>query len=502
NEGLPVLRSFVIQKASPKGTTIHWIPDVGESIKPILFTKFKSIDAAYESYKEYGRKGRFEVRKSTQEKNWHEVSHKWIVCSKEGFLPEKKQDENQQEDKQEGEKQQGENGEDNKKQKRNRPPSRYGCEAKILKMSNRNIGPVVAYNILTEIHGGFDKVGALPQDAKKFKRDILACIGDSDANMIVKMLTRKKECVSDFSFEYRLAGEKYGMNFVPFTGIDNHQRSVNFGAALLHTEATDSFKWMLEKFKEVFLREPKVFLTDQDPAMKVAIETIFEIARHRFCMWHITEKLTAKVGTSISRYGFKKKISRIIWTDRLDPEEFDDKWISIVNEFHLEDNKWLSDMFILREKWIPAYFRDMPLSRLMRTTSRSESENHMFGRLMNSDLTFVEFFSHFETVVQTQRFRQGKNDHDTRYTTPKTETTLPFEKETIYIYARKVFVDVVQKEMIAAVHACFSIGVVHLDDSRKYTILDTDVRVKFFDDNGDEIIGGHNSIEVEYQGRL
>ncbi|GKE29735.1 FAR1-related sequence 5-like protein [Tanacetum coccineum] len=314
------------------------------------------------------------------------------MCSREGFLAEKKQGENQQGDKQEGEKQQGKNGDDNKKQKHNRPLSRCGCEAKIC---------------------------------------------DSDANMIVKMLTRKKECVSNFSFEYRLADEKYliglfwadeqakhnyyafgdiisfdatyrtnkyGMKFVPFTGIDNHQRSVNFGAALLHTEANDSFKWMLEKFKEVFLREPKVFLTDQDPAMKVAIETIFMNARHQFCMWHITEKLTAKVGTSISRYGFKKKISRIIWTDRLDPEEFDDKWISIVNEFHLEDNKWLSDMFNLREKWIPAYFRDMPLSRLMRTTSCFESENHMFRRLLNSDLSFVEFFSHFETAVQTQRF--------------------------------------------------------------------------------------------------
>ena len=76
-------------------------------------------------------------------------------------------------------------------------------------MSNRNIGPVVAYNILSEIHGGFDKVGALPQDAKNFKRDILACIGDSAANMMVKMLTKKSECVSDFSFKYRLADEKY-----------------------------------------------------------------------------------------------------------------------------------------------------------------------------------------------------------------------------------------------------------------------------------------------------
>ncbi|PWA66943.1 FAR1 DNA binding domain, Zinc finger, SWIM-type, MULE transposase domain, FHY3/FAR1 family [Artemisia annua] len=307
NDRLP-LRSFGIEKVSPKGTTIHWIPDVDESIKPVLFSRFKSVDAAYTSYKEYGKKGGFE-----------------------GFLPEKKQ----QKEKQQCEKQQGENGDDNKKKKRNRPSSRCGCEAKIclrltrdnnyelygfeekhndslvhpddrhylkssrklnysdktllVKMSNRNIGPVVAYNILTEIHGGFDKVGALPQDAKNFKRDILAY------------------------------------------------------------------------------------------------------------------------------------------------------------------------------------------------------------------LTFVEFFSHFETDVQTQRFIQGKNDHDTRYTTPKIETTLPFEKEAIHIYTRKVFVDVVQKEMLPAVHACYSIGVVSLDESRSYTILDTDVRVKKYDDNGDEIIGGHHTIEVEYK---
>ena len=55
-EILRILRTFGIQKSSPKGTTIHWIPDVDESIKPVLFTRYKSIDAAFESYKEYAKK--------------------------------------------------------------------------------------------------------------------------------------------------------------------------------------------------------------------------------------------------------------------------------------------------------------------------------------------------------------------------------------------------------------------------------------------------------------
>ena len=89
-EILPILRTFGIQKSSPKGTMIHWIPDVDESIKPVLFTRFKSIDAAFESYKEYAKKGGFEVRKYAQGSYRHEISHKWFVCNKEGFVPEKK----------------------------------------------------------------------------------------------------------------------------------------------------------------------------------------------------------------------------------------------------------------------------------------------------------------------------------------------------------------------------------------------------------------------------
>ncbi|XP_076954686.1 protein FAR1-RELATED SEQUENCE 12-like [Bidens hawaiensis] len=68
--------------------------------------------------------------------------------------------------------------------------------------------------------------------------------------------------------------------------------------------------------------------------------------------------------------------------------------------------------------WIPAYYRDEPLSGLMRTTSRSESENQFFGLVLNSQLTLVEFFSHFDMALETQRYAHRKNDHDTINTKP------------------------------------------------------------------------------------
>ena len=85
------------------------------------------------------------------------------------------------------------------------------------------------------------------------------------------------------------------MVLVPFTGIDNHNRCILFGAALLASEAAKRYTWLLKRFKKIFGNAPKVVVTDQDPAMKIAIEKIFPDSRHRLCMWHIMQKLSGKV---------------------------------------------------------------------------------------------------------------------------------------------------------------------------------------------------------------
>ena len=88
---------------------------------------------------------------------------------------------------------------------------------------------------------------------------------------------------------------RYNMVLVPFTGIDNHNRCVIFAAALLASESAKRYTWLLKRFKKIFVKVPKVIVTDQDPAMKIAIEKILPDSRHRLCMWHIMSKLTTKV---------------------------------------------------------------------------------------------------------------------------------------------------------------------------------------------------------------
>nr|GFC55353.1 protein FAR1-related sequence 5-like [Tanacetum cinerariifolium] len=53
------------------------------------------------------------------------------------------------------------------------------------------------------------------------------------------------------SFDATFDTNKYDMVFVPFTGIDHHQKCVTFGAAQLSDETTASYSWMLECFSKV-----------------------------------------------------------------------------------------------------------------------------------------------------------------------------------------------------------------------------------------------------------
>lgn len=85
------------------------------------------------------------------------------------------------------------------------------------------------------------------------------------------------------------------MVFVPFTGINHHNRCLTFASGLLADESAGAYIWLLEQFKEAFGKEPEVVITDQDPSMKIAIEECFPNTRHRLCMWHIMQKLTTKV---------------------------------------------------------------------------------------------------------------------------------------------------------------------------------------------------------------
>ncbi|KAL4590127.1 hypothetical protein LXL04_003047 [Taraxacum kok-saghyz] len=291
------------------------------------------------------------------------------------------------------------------KQKRKYPSQMMDCRAKIGFKVIDDTGAVRAHGIVTGFKGGVDKQGAKKVNYKNFARDLNCYMKDTDASLMFNLLENRADSIPGFSFYHLLEGSelrgvfwadsiakrnykefsdvisfdatyrtnKYNLVFVPFTGIDNHQRCVTFGAALMAQETEEYYIWLLESFLNAFGKQPNVVVTDQDAAVGNVVQKVFTQSKHRLCMCHIGKKLTVYVSAEvIKESNFRKRMLNLIWNPCLDPHLFEDKWNSLVAEHKLEDDPWLKRMYSLRSRWIPAYFKDTPLSGLMRTTSRSE----------------------------------------------------------------------------------------------------------------------------------
>nr|XP_043633639.1 protein FAR1-RELATED SEQUENCE 5-like [Erigeron canadensis] len=332
----------------------------------------------------------------------------------------------------------------------------------IQTVSTNNIGATKAYRLRATMKGGYENVRGTVVDYKNFKRDINMYIGDRDAQMLVDKFKNWAQCLPEFSFDFKAKNNelsslfwadetskcnykefgdviafdatyrtnKYNMVFVPFTGVDNHNRCVTFGAGLLKKEDIPSYSWLLQAFLKAHKNQPQLVLTDQDPSVKEAVKVEMPNSQHRLCMWHIMKKLPLKVcGDILDNTNFRQRLHKIVWNIYLKPEEFVNRWNSLMKEFDLQDNKWLSRMFKLMKRWIPAYFIDMPLSCVMKTTSRSESSNAFFQIFTHYKHTLVQFSLCFETAMEKQRHAQRVLDEHTTTTFPTLVTPNPIESE-------------------------------------------------------------------------
>ncbi|GKA70797.1 FAR1 DNA binding domain, zinc finger, SWIM-type, MULE transposase domain containing protein [Tanacetum coccineum] len=169
-------------------------------------------------------------------------------------------------------------------------------------------------------------------------------------------------------------------------------------------------------------------VTDQDGAMKRAIEAILTESTHRLCMWHIMQKVPAKICPEIyDETDFKERFSKLMWNMFMEPLEFEGKWSKLVEDLGLQNHKWITKMFDLRHMWLPTYFIHSPLFGLMRTRSRSESENAFFKNFTNHGSTLVNFMMCFESAMERQCYRQEVLDFRTFDSARKLHTKLTIE---------------------------------------------------------------------------
>nr|KAJ0187130.1 hypothetical protein LSAT_V11C900472830 [Lactuca sativa] len=510
------------------GDTLYWTPIVLDKIKPKVSSKFNSYGEAETMYRKYALESGFDVRFGRVQKMKNRIiTNRHLVCNREGNPNTSKLDTLDIQHKKTQRRKdlfrrnckakvvleiipgtltyvvsdfvERYNHElfskGNMHLSRSKRKLDYSQEIFIHNLSKQNIGPVKAHRLYSALQVGPSVRGGLVTDFKNARRNLNCYIGGRDAKFLVdKMNDRKKNYkVSNkrlnslfwadeiAKYNYNSFGDvisldatfkmnKYDMVFVPFTGIDNHKKCVTFGAGLLSKEDGVSYEWLLRAFMKAFRKQPQLVLSDQDPALKKAIDKVFPLAHHRLCMWHITKKLPNKecikrilflffwydstiilsIEDATTNQKFRKRFHSIIWNSKLEPHEFENVWRQMLEEFKIIDNTWMNTMYGLRKSWIPAFFKHIPMSGLMRTTSLSESQNWSFQTTTLTGSYLVMFMMTFESVMERQRHNQILNDFNTATTFPKFITRTPYEP-----HASNV-----QKEISRSEDNCFQKNVI------------------------------------------
>ncbi|XP_074315322.1 protein FAR1-RELATED SEQUENCE 5-like [Silene latifolia] len=113
-----------------------------------------------------------------------------------------------------------------------------------------------------------------------------------------------------------------------------------------------------------------------------------------------------------------------------------------------------ANLYDLKEQWIPAYFKDVSMSGLMRVTSRSESEN-----------------SFFDSALEAQRHKQSKLNSENKHSEIPRKTKSNLEVHASEMYSHNIFKDF-QTELVAALSDCRFKDVEKIDETKIYILTD------------------------------
>jgi hypothetical protein len=157
-----------------------------------------------------------------------------------------------------------------------------------------------------------------------------------------------------------------------------------------------------------------------------------------------------KVGPPTNRdKNFWEDLNKCVWGLET-REEFEMQWNSIIVAYGLQGNEWLANKYAIRESWIPTFFMDIPLARLLRTTSRSESSNSFFNHFIHRKLSFVEFWLRFDIALECQQHEELKANNISIHSSPLLSTPWPLEKQGSILYTHTVFKKI-QQEVICSI---------------------------------------------------
>ncbi|KAF5477834.1 hypothetical protein F2P56_004446 [Juglans regia] len=243
---------------------------------------------------------------------------------------------------------------------------------------------------------------------------------------------------------------RYGMPFVLFVGVNHHGQSILLGTGLISSEDTSTFVWLFRAWLTCMNgRAPKAIITNYDRAIKSAISTVFPDTRHRYCLWHIMQKLTEKLGSHTQfNVGLKTSIESALY-DSQTCGEFEDKWRQLLNMYNLGSNAWLQGLYNEKTFWVPVYLKNVFWAG-MSISKRSESMNAFFDGFVHSGTTLKELVDQFDNALRNKVKVEATSDFNSFNQTIPCISPFGIEKQFQMMYTNAKFKEV-QEEVLGLI---------------------------------------------------
>ncbi|KAL6843706.1 hypothetical protein ACP4OV_026277 [Aristida adscensionis] len=428
---------------------------------PIVGMVFENEEKAYEYYVNYAGNVGFSVRKGWWDKTAKNATKSRVyVCSREGFRSKNEA-------------------------KRPRPESRTGCPARIaikLTPSGKyrvtefvqdhnhqlaapfDIEMLKSQIVLTKSQSGNQNTSNIPPGYKNYLRsNSTRDISPGDLRALLDYFRRMKSDNPSFYYAIQVdendkatnvfwadarsimdyhyfcdvicfdmtSVKDSGRPVALFLGMNHHRQMTIFGAAFMYDETVESFKWLLETFKNAMCgKQPTTILTDGSAALTEALGLTWPGTIHRSCAWQIYHNAVKSLEHVFSTEEFAHDFRRCIF-DVSDEQEFVDTWNVIMEKYNLKENEWLIKLYEDREIWALPYnlhiFSGGIISML-----QAENSCLMFKDYLDCNTDISLFLKFYESSAEKRRQEEMQADYQPNQGVPGIPLPLLWQAANLY----------------------------------------------------------------------
>ncbi|XP_027083622.1 protein FAR1-RELATED SEQUENCE 5-like [Coffea arabica] len=290
-----------------------------------------------------------------------------------------------------------------------------GFQAEISKDAGLSLKQ--SHELMGKEAGGMGNVGYTREDLKDIFLDCEEQITNifwADAGMLIDYKFFRDVITFDTTYKTNKEYRPLGV----FVGFNQHKQIVIFGAALMYDETIDSFKWVFGTFLEAMCgKRPSTILTDQDHAMAAALSVVMPETFHGLCTFHIRRNFMKHFGNHYKENSDLPYMFGACMYEFEEVEQFNKVWEAMVKKHNLENNEWLSGLYRIRDKWARCMMKERWTAG-MRSTQLSESLNAAIKNHLKLDHDLVQFFRHFNRVVDEKRHNELIAEYEMRQKLP------------------------------------------------------------------------------------